>query len=323
MFDAQSIQDLLARLRTYPPLEVLFELALIWLVVYAIVRFVQGTRAAGALKGLLFVVVVATIVSRFAGGESFQRVGYLYDRFLALVAIALVVIFQPELRRALIRLGEAGFLRSTPKDIAFITGEVAAAAKYLSRAKFGALVVIERQVGLSGLVEGGTTLNAELSSRLLQTIFFPGSALHDLAVLIKGRVVRAAGVQLPLAEPAEMPDPALGSRHRAAVGLTKECDALVVVVSEETGNIRIAERGRLSEAMTPAELEDELTRRLSRTAAPGQPASPGAPPEPVASSGPDPAAHPLDEGLSAEDVHHSGRALNAAQLNEARETGRA
>ncbi len=264
MLDTRSIQDLLQRLRSYPPLEVALELALIWIVVYLVVRFVQGTRAAGALKGLFVVLVLGVIASRLAGSSSFQRLGFLYDRFLALVAVALIVIFQPELRRALVRLGEAGFLRGTPKEIAFMTREVAEACRYLSRAKFGALIVLERQVGLSGLVEEGTRLNAELSARLLQTIFFPGSALHDLAVVVKGRVVRAASVQLPLAEPGEMPEPSLGSRHRAAVGLTKECDALVVVVSEETGAIRLAERGRLSGPLTAEELEKELARRLSR-----------------------------------------------------------
>jgi diadenylate cyclase len=119
-------------------------------------------------------------------------------------------------------------------------------------------------VGLEGLVEGGTRLGAELSARLLQTIFYPSTPLHDLAVIIRGRVVYAASVQLPLAEPAEMPDPTLGSRHRAAVGLTKECDALVVVVSEESGKIRLAERGRLSPQMTSDQFRTELHARLSR-----------------------------------------------------------
>ena len=260
------IQGLLQRVRSYPPWEVVAELALIWVVVYVVLRFVQGTRAAGALKGLLIILGVATLLSRvLGGGESFQRLGYLYDRFLALVAIALVVIFQPELRRALIRLGETPLFRSTPKEAAIVADEVSIACEYLSKARFGALIVIERTVGLAGLVEGGTPLNALLSARLLQTIFFPGSALHDLAVLVKGRAVVAAGVQLPLAEPADMPDASFGSRHRAAVGLTRECDAIVVVVSEETGRIRIAERGRLSDPLAPGELRGEIRRRLSRS----------------------------------------------------------
>lgn len=314
MLDLQSLQDLVQRLRAYSPFEVAVELALIWIVVYLIVRFVQGTRAAGALKGLFVVLVIGIIASRFAGASSFQRLGFLYDRFLALVAVSLIVIFQPELRRALIRLGEAGFLRGTPKEIAFVTGELAEACKYLSRAKFGALMVLERQIGLAGVVEGGTPLNSELSARLLQTIFFPGSALHDLAVVIKGRVIRAAAVQLPLAEPAEMPDPSLGSRHRAAVGLSKECDALVVVVSEETGAIRIAERGLLSSPMSPEELEKELTRRLSRatrSAAGPEPSPEPAPPEADAAT--------AESAMSAEEAANSasGAPLTAGEVAEA------
>ncbi len=259
------VQDLLDRIAAYSPLVVAAELILIWLVVYGVFKFVQGTRAAGALKGMLVVLIITAVVSRVLGvAEAFQRLSYLYERFVALVAVALVVIFQPELRRALVRLGETPFFRTTPSDIAYTVSEIAEAAAYLSRARFGGLVVIERSVGLAGLLEGGTVINAELSARLLQTIFFPGSALHDLAVIIKGRRIHAAGVQLPLAEASDMPDPRFGSRHRAAVGLTKECDALVVVVSEETGAMRIAERGRLSSPMDEDQLREELRVRLTR-----------------------------------------------------------
>jgi len=259
----ERFQSLLHRLTSYNPFEVAIELAMIGIVVYAIVRFVRGTRAAGALKAIFFILIIATLVARVAGGgETFRRLAFLYDRFLAIVTIGLLVIFQPELRRALIRLGEAPFFRSTSGEIAVAVDAIAEACEYLSKARFGAIIVIERQMELRALVEGGTILGAELSARLIQTIFFPGTALHDLAVVVKGNVVHAAGVQLPLAEPSEMPDPSLGSRHRAALGLTKESDALVVVVSEETGTIRIAERGTLSEPMDAAQLRDELTRRL-------------------------------------------------------------
>lgn len=263
--------DLLERVSAYSPAEVVTELVLIWIVIFAILRFVRGTRAAGALKGLLILLVLVAILSRLIGGsDAFQRLGYLYDRFLALVAIALVVIFQPELRRALVRLGETRLFRQTPSEISEVVETIADAARYLGRAKFGGLMVIERDVGLEGLVEGGVKLDSELSAPLLKTIFFPGSALHDLAVVIKGKRVHAAAVQLPLAEAAEMPDPALGSRHRAAVGLTKECDALVVVVSEETGALRIAERGRLFGPFAPPELIVELKARLGRARKPAE-----------------------------------------------------
>jgi diadenylate cyclase len=259
----ERLQNLLSRLGSYSPVEVAIELLLIGLVVYAVFRFVRGTRAAGALWGFFLIIVVTTIAARVVGGgDSFTRLAYLYDRFLAIVAIGLLIIFQPELRRALIRLGETPFFRSDTPEITQTVDAIAEAAAYLSRSRFGALIVLERQVALKGLIEGGTKLGAQLSARLLQTIFFPGTALHDLAVIVKGTVVEAAGVQLPLADPSDMPDIQFGSRHRAAVGLAKECDAIVVVVSEETGSIRIAERGTLSEPFEPKQLREELRRRL-------------------------------------------------------------
>lgn len=258
-----SILDLLQRIGSYRWPFVLIELAIIWLVVYIIVRFVQGTRAAGALKGMLLVVAVVTVASRIiGGGTTFPRLGLLYDRFLALVAVGLVIIFQPELRRALVRLGETPFFRTTPSELANVIDEIGDACGYLSKSRFGALIVLERQIGLAGLIEGGTVLNADLSARLLQSIFFPGAALHDLAVVVRGKAIHAAGVQLPLADPMDMPDASFGSRHRAAVGLTKECDALVIVVSEETGHIRVAERGRLSPGLSVEALKTELLSRL-------------------------------------------------------------
>jgi len=262
----ERIQSILDRVTAYPPWQVVVELLVIWIFVYLVARFVQGTRAAGALKGALAVLILLAILSRVVGqGEAFQRLSFLIDRFLALAAIALIVIFQPELRRAAIRIGEAPFLKSTPKDVQLVVDEIAKAASYLSRQKFGAIVAIERQVGLKGLVEGGTVLNSDLSARLLQTIFFPGSALHDLAVVVRGRSIYAAGVQLPLADPGEMPDPTLGSRHRAAVGLSRECDAIVVIVSEETGAMRLAERGRLSSPRSDETLREELKARLGKS----------------------------------------------------------
>lgn len=268
----ERLNDMLNRLSSYPPWEVALELAIIWVVVWAIIRFLQGTRAVGALKGLVIVLLIGTLLARVlgSGGESFQRLTYLYDRALALVAVALIVIFQPELRRGLIRLGEAPIFRSNRSQQEHVIGAIVSAAEYLAKTRFGAIVVIERYVGLRGVTEGGTVLDAEVSDRLLRSIFFPGSALHDLAVVIRGSRIMAAGVQLPLAEPGDMPDPHLGSRHRAAVGVSKDSDAIVVVVSEESGAIRIAERGQLSQPLTPEQLNEELHARLGRPTPPAE-----------------------------------------------------
>jgi len=257
---------LVQRLGTYSFWQVALELAVIWVVAFIVVRFVKGTRAAGALKGTLVLVVMATLLVRILGQqESFQRLKFLYENFLTLLAITLIVVFQPELRRGLIRLGEAPILRRGHiGGVQDVAAAVSTAAAYLSKARFGGLIVFERETSLKGLVEGGTPIHGRVTARLLQTIFFPGSALHDLAVIIKGAEIIAAGVQLPLADPEEMPDASLGSRHRAAVGVTKEGDALVVVVSEETGLISISERGRLEQGLTPEQLRTELETRLAR-----------------------------------------------------------
>lgn len=264
----EAFQRLLERLHGYPWWQIAVELLLIWLVAFLVVRFVQGTRAAGALKSILFLVIVTSFgVRLLAQDEQFARIKYLYDTFLTLLAVTLIVIFQPELRRGLIRLGETPILRRSHAGTSTVIESIVEAAMYLSKARFGALIVIDREAGLKGLTEGGTPIHGRVSARLLQTIFFPGSALHDLAVVIRGGEVVAAGVQLPLAEPEDMPDPTLGSRHRAAVGLTKECNALAVVVSEETGAISIAERGRLLRGLNKEQLREELSKRLRRSQA--------------------------------------------------------
>lgn len=263
------LHNLFDRLTSYPFWEIGVELLLIGLVVWVVARFVRGTRAAGALKGIFLILLLATLVARvFGGGDTFQRLAFLYDRFLAIVAVGLLIIFQPELRRALIRLGETGFLSRSSPHVTRAVDAIADAAAYLSKSRFGAILVIQRKTNLEGIVEGGTVLDAALSSALIKSIFFPGAALHDLAVVIRGNVIHAAGVQLPLADPGDMPEASLGSRHRAALGLTKESDALVTIVSEETGHIRIAEYGKLSEPIAREDLAEELLKRLD-VAGPG------------------------------------------------------
>ena len=272
---SERFNDLLHRLDSYPWWEIAVEIILIWFVVFAIFRFVQGTRAARALKGLLFILIVGTLFVRFLGDDVFARITYLYDRMLAVIAIALVVIFQPELRRALIRLGETGFFRGGYEGAARIAGELGPACLFLSKARFGAIIVIERRVGLKAITEGGTVLNATLTAALIQTIFHPGSALHDLAVVIRGDKVHSAGVQLPMAVATEITDASFGSRHRAAIGISRDTDALVVVVSEESGLIRIAQRGVLSSPIEPQELEavikEELGHRVVIESQPDEP----------------------------------------------------
>lgn len=258
-----NLSQLLDRFTAYSPVEVLLELAVIWIAIFLVIRFLKGTRGAGIIKGLALLLIVGTLVIRLLaqGGDHFQRIYYLYTRCLGFAAIALLVIFQPELRRALIRLGEASLFSSTRRGLNKTVDAVVEACSFLSKNRFGALIAIERQVGLGGLVEGGTQLNADVSARLLQSIFWPNSALHDLGVIIRGDRILAAGVQFPLAEAGEL-SLDLGSRHRAAVGLSNDSDCIVVVVSEETGAISIAERGHLYRDLTADDLRTLVQHRL-------------------------------------------------------------
>jgi diadenylate cyclase len=265
----ERVSQVVQRLLEYRPWEVGVELAILWLFVYVVYRFVRGTRAAGALKGLVLLLIVGTLGVRVLGERFFPRLSVLYDNFLGFAAIALVVTFQPELRRALIRLGETPFFRASTPEVKPVIEAIAGACEFLSRNKFGAIVAIERSVGLREMIESGRLINADVSADLLTSIFWPNSPLHDMAVVISGKKLVAAGVQFPLAEPGDMPlQENLGTRHRAGVGLARVSDALVVIVSEETGAISLADGRELTRWLTPAALAQELTTRLGRTALP-------------------------------------------------------
>lgn len=250
-------------LRSYEWYEIVLELAVIWLCVYMVVRFLKGTRGAGVIKGFIILLVLLTLAIQVLGQETdaFGRLKFIYDRFLGLVALLLIVVFQPELRQAMIRLGHTRWLGGSRRQVTRVVDAVSEAALFLSKSQFGALIAIERNVGLGGLVEGGVRMDAHVSARLLESIFWPNSPLHDLGVVIRGDRVVAASVQFPLAEEGSVL-PEFGSRHRAAVGLTFESDCLVVVVSEETGGISLVESGIMKLDIRPEDLRDLIATRL-------------------------------------------------------------
>jgi diadenylate cyclase len=257
------MQQIATRLRGYPPQEVLLELAVIWAIVFAAWRFLKGTRGARLLKGFALLVLAAAMIVAILGGDSpgFAQLKFLLDKFLTGAAFALVVVFQPELRRALVRIGEARIFRAPGVEYERVIAQIMAAVEYLSRNKIGAILAVEREVSLEGIIEAGTPINAEVTAELLKTIFWPGSSLHDMGVVIRGDRIASAGAQFPLAEGDEFAQE-LGSRHRAAVGLSQEADCLVVVVSEETGAISLAERGQLLRRLSPESLQGMLRRGL-------------------------------------------------------------
>lgn len=268
-----GLPQLVRRIEGYlqtEPYQLLMEVVLIWAVVYLIVRFLRGTRGAGVVKGVALLLLVGTLILAVLGrGSGFDRLNYLYSNFVAFFSLILIVVFQPELRRALTRIGEASLFRGGGLRKARVIEELLASVEYLSKSKIGVLVAIERQVGLQGVIDVGTRLDAEVSQQLLDTIFWPGSALHDMGVVIRGDRIVSAGSQFPLADGEGLPQE-LGSRHRAAIGLSQESDALIVIVSEETGTISIAERGTLTRRLTLDDLRTALSRGLTGVSVSGR-----------------------------------------------------
>jgi diadenylate cyclase len=251
-------------LRSYTWYEVLFEMAVIGACVHLVFRFLRGTRGAGVIKGVALLLVVLTLIIQLigAGTDRLERLKFIYEWFLGLLAVVLVVVFQPELRQAMIRLGHARFFRHARTTRSAVVEAVNQAVEFLSKSQFGALIALERDVQLGGLIEGGEALDAKLSARLLESIFWPNSPLHDLGVVIRGDRVIAANVQFPLVEEGHLQRQA-GSRHRAAAGLSLESDCLVVIVSEETGGISIAERGVIEWNIPRDSFREVLAERLA------------------------------------------------------------
>jgi diadenylate cyclase len=243
MYDA--IVRYLRRVETYSPGTVVIELVLIGLFVWWTMRFLRGTRGARLVKGAaLLLAVVYMVIRLLPKAQGWDRIEFLYSRFLFFAFVALVVVFQPELRRALMQIGQTRLFRIHASRLEAMIQQFCLSAAYLSRNKIGALIAIERSVGLGALVESGTLLDAEVSAELLNTIFYPGSVLHDMGVVIQQGRISAANVQFPLAE-SDSVDRSLGSRHRAALGLSEESDAVLLVVSEETGRVSLAYDGQL------------------------------------------------------------------------------
>ena len=231
------------------------EILIIYLVIYGTLRFLQGTRGAGVLRGLVFFVVLAILfVLVCVKTLKLSRIEYLLGPAILGVLIPVIVLFQPEFRRVLVRLGEAPLFRWFFKTDSPMMQEVIRAAQELAGQKFGALIAIEGEVGLGTYVEGGVRVDAEIKSELLVNIFWPGAPLHDGAVVIRGNRITAAGCLFPLTENPGV-SRNLGTRHRAAIGVTEESDALAVVVSEETQEVSIAYRGRLMKNLDAAGME--------------------------------------------------------------------
>ncbi len=224
------------------------DILLVALIFWGLLRLIQGTQAVQLLRGVILVVLFAALLTSIFRLTAFS---WLMSKAIPALLLAVPVIFQPELRRALERLGRAGafpnlqYSESVAKQV---IRNVVMASGLLSERRHGALIVLERDTGLEEYVDTGVRLDATLTPELLLTIFYPNTALHDGAVIIRRDQIVAAGCVLPLSTGTSM-DYLLGTRHRAGIGLTEQTDAVVVIVSEETGIISVAYNGKIIRRM--------------------------------------------------------------------------
>lgn len=236
----------------------LVDISLVAFIIYRLILLLKGTLAPRVIFGLA-VVLCGYIVSRFAG---FQTVNWILNNFLGSLIIVLVIIFQHDIRRALFSLSRS---RSAEEDsreeTPAVIDELVVAAETLASKKIGALLVIERAMAVSHYLAVGTEIDAKVTSELISSIFLPYSPIHDGAVIIQRGKLTKAGCFLPITQNPEI-SKTLGSRHRAAIGLSELVDAVVIVVSEETGIISVAVGGRIRRNLDPATLRRYLKRFL-------------------------------------------------------------
>lgn len=238
------------------------DILLVSFLIYQLLLLIQGTRAVQIATGI-GVIAVITVLAQFAGLPSLR---WLLQKFWFAGVIVIAVVFQPELRSALARLGGRTSAHFSIHQEMFVVNEIVAAVKEAARRQMGMLLAIEREVGLREFVESGTPINAEVTRELLSAIFQPPGALHDGAVIIQGNRLAGAGCILPVSQSAAL-SKMLGTRHRAAVGITEVSDAWAVCVSEETGDVSFAHDGKL-QAVDPDELRQHLLN-VFRVSGPG------------------------------------------------------
>lgn len=236
----------------------IIDIAIVAFAFYKLFMLIRETRAEQLIKGII-VLLVATKISEWL---QLFTINWILERTMTVGVIAFLIVFQPELRRALEYIGRSRFLTKPiveieDENIRNLINEILEAVASLSRQKIGALIVLERTTGLNEVAETGTLINGKVSSGLLINIFIPNTPLHDGAVIIKDDTIKAAGCFLPLTENMNI-SKELGTRHRAALGITEKSDSLAIIVSEETGVISVADNGKLSRYVDIKTLEKIL-----------------------------------------------------------------
>lgn len=249
--------ELLARSSLWDRLLILLDIILVYIIVYRLLLLIRGTRAVQVLTGVGIVSVAFILSERLR----LNVVNYMLRQFFDYLFLILVIVFQDELRRALGKLGRNPFFGSRNAKLRglHVVDEIAKAANILASKRTGALIVLERQHGLKDYTDGSTLLDAELSAELLISIFQPSSPIHDGAVVIRENKIIAAGCFFPLDFEGEL-DRNLGTRHRAAVAIAQETDALVVVLSEERGEISLVHTGQLKRDLSADQLKALLIK---------------------------------------------------------------
>lgn len=235
--------EILASLNRLQDVQNLLDVALVSLIFFVLLRFFRGTQAVQLLRGILLITLLTAIISQSTNLIAFN---WLLNRSMSVILLAIPIIFQPELRRALERVGRSAPWLGRRTDNAGtqrVISEIVKVVEQLAQRKHGALIVFEGDTGLAEVAVRGVSLNAEVTAELLATIFFPNTALHDGAVVIRGERIVAASCVLPLSD-GDL-DNQLGTRHRAALGITEQSDALAIVVSEERGTVSAAQNGRI------------------------------------------------------------------------------
>ncbi|TCK06489.1 diadenylate cyclase CdaA [Phorcysia thermohydrogeniphila] len=251
-------------LETFPKITLwdVIDILIVAFLIYRIFIYLSQTRAIQILIGLLFLLILSVIAKFF----HLYTLSFIFNNLITIGIFALLVIFQPEIRRILARIGEKHFgIFSSEEEAEKVIEEIVRAAAAMSEDRIGALMVIEREVNLDNYVEAGTAINGEVSKELLITIFWPGTPLHDGATIIRRNKIYKAGAFLPLSLNPNLPQ-TVGTRHRAAIGITEETDAVVVVVSEETGAVSVAYTGKLIKDLDPQKLKKVLKGLLVKKA---------------------------------------------------------
>jgi len=237
----------------------IIDLFIVGAIIYFLLNLIKGTRAVQLIKGLVLI-FIASVVSQLL---NLNTVHWFLQSVLTMLIVALPIVFHPELRRALEQLGRGGFLSNqlvhkwSAKDI----NEIIMASDELAEEKTGALIVFENEVGLRDYIETGTEINAQISKELIENLFYKSAPLHDGAVIVGEGRIKAAGCLLNLSNKPSI-NPKLGTRHRAAIGITEESDAIVIVVSEESGVISLAQDGELIRYLDKSKLREILFKEF-------------------------------------------------------------